>query len=222
MPGWQATALCVTIGAAIVLMHAAWLLPRLPEPLADPEELLHKTSYRSMASRRFIIGCTLVAIIPQAIAASQPLAQRAAWVVLGSSVLVLVLIDLRSTWLPRRMHWWCAGELALALLTGALLQPSQAPRLLLGALIGASAAGALFWVVWRLSRGGIGFGDVRLVTLLSAVAATGGQSRWWAMLFLGSLCGVCWGLLQRGLRHRREFPFGPSLWLGSYLALLVT
>lgn len=222
MPGWQGMAVCVLLGTALVFVHAAWLLPRLPEPVADPEEVLHKRSYRSMASREFIIGCALAAVLPQIIAANQPVAQRAAWVVVGSSVLVLVLIDLRSTWLPKRMQRWCTAELALALLTGALLQPRQAHQLLFGAVIGATAAGVLFWAVWRFSRGGIGFGDVRLVALLSAVAATGGESRWWAMLFLGNLCGVCWGVLQRGLLHRREFPFGPSLWLGSYLALLVS
>ena len=84
--------------------------------------------------------------------------------------------------------------------------------------MGAAVAGLLLFLVWFISRGGIGFGDVRFAPLVGA--ATASQS-WsvliWALL-LGSLAGAAHGLARLALRRAGPFPYAPTMLLGAYLA----
>jgi leader peptidase (prepilin peptidase)/N-methyltransferase len=134
-------------------------------------------------------------------------------------LLTLVWVDALTTWLPTQLLRLVAGELAVALLIGAVLSPTPV-TLLSRVLVGALASGVVFTTLWWFTRG-FGFGDVRLAPLIGAVAGSLGSSGWYAALLAGSLVGVVWGLAAR--RHPAPgtssgFAYGPALWCGPYLA----
>ena len=86
---------------------------------------------------------------------------------------------------------------------------------------GAAVAGALYFIVWLVTRGGFGFGDVRFAPLIGAAAAA---CSWrlliWA-LALGTLVGGVNGLVRLLARRPGAFPYAPSMLAGAYLALVV-
>jgi leader peptidase (prepilin peptidase)/N-methyltransferase len=94
-----------------------------------------------------------------------------------------------------------------------------------GALLGAGILLALFAVVRFLSRGGLGWGDVKLVGLL------GGALGWLGRPGL-VLLGLVVGLLSAGLyagfllvtrraRGRDHLAYGPHLLLGAFVVILL-
>jgi leader peptidase (prepilin peptidase)/N-methyltransferase len=79
-------------------------------------------------------------------------------------------------------------------------------------------AGLLYLLVWRVSRGGFGFGDVRFAPLIGA--ATAAHS--WSLLLLGLFAGSVLGAVHGGIRLVRRragpFPYAPAMLAGAYLA----
>jgi len=139
------------------------------------------------------------------------------WVVLASVGTLLALIDLRTTWLPLRLTRLGWLLMALALGLAAVLSNDLQP--LVGGCLGAAAAAALYWLVWAISRGGFGYGDVRFAPLVGAAAGSVSWSTWaWALL-LGTVAGGMVGIARLVRRQRRAFPYAPSMLLGCYLAL---
>jgi leader peptidase (prepilin peptidase)/N-methyltransferase len=142
------------------------------------------------------------------------------WSVLAVLGVLLAAIDARTSWLPlllTRISWLAmavASVLAAPLGGGASVAVRSAA--------GAAIAGGLYLIVWLLSRGGFGFGDVRFAPLLGAAAAADSWTLLWWTLLLGTVSGGIVGVL-RLLRGRREgFPYAPSMLVGAYAACLVT
>ncbi|MDO5094118.1 MAG: hypothetical protein Q4D79_12025 [Propionibacteriaceae bacterium] len=129
----------------------------------------------------------------------------------------LVWVDFKTTWLPKRLHWIAAAQLA----AGLALVGWLAPRAAVGALLGAAAMAGVLWLVWRFSRT-FGFGDVRLGLLVGAVAGSLGLQGWTTALLAGTVIGAVWAVCHaaRG-RAAEPFPYGPALWLGPFIAALV-
>ena len=90
------------------------------------------------------------------------------------------------------------------------------------ALAGAAIAGGLYLLVWLLSHGGFGFGDVRFAPLLGAAAAADSWTLLWWTLLLGTVAGGLIGLLRLAQGWRGAFPYAPSMLIGAYAACLVT
>lgn len=234
MPG-EAAIIQLLVALLLVWVHAALILPRLAEPVDGPA--LHKPPYATLSTRGHLLALMAASLGCQMVSRLDAAALAPVWTVYGSAVLVLVWVDARTTWLPRSLTWLCAAEVLAAFLVVALRRPGGRAQLavadLLVALGGGLAAMALFWVIWRISHAGIGFGDVRLALIVGMVAASGGSGQWWLALMLSSLTGVLWALLHGRLRARRgsrpdrpgggkEFAYGPALWCGPYLALLLS
>ena len=121
---------------------------------------------------------------------------------------LLAAIDARTTWLP----------LPLTRPPGRRWRPQRSRRALAGgpsvlrAAAGAALAVLLFFLVWLVSRGGIGFGDVRFAPLVGAAAASHSWSVLiWALL-LGSLAGAGHGLVRLALRRRVRFRTRRGCW----------
>ena len=74
--------------------------------------------------------------------------------------------------------------------------PGAALRTLLGAALGAAVAGGLYLVVWLVTRGGFGFGDVRFAPLVGAATAVPTFTMLLWALFLGSLVGGVVGIIR--------------------------
>lgn len=204
--------LLVVAAALPVLLATRPLLVRLPEP-AEPEG---KSLYGALPTRRFVVTCTaLAAGCAAVVGVTLPVATWPLWWVLCAPALVLVAVDARTTWLPltlTRVVWAATlGATTLATILGG------AP------LLGRSAAGAvaaalLYLVLWWLSRGGLGFGDVRLAPVLGAASAAVGWPTLFTSLLLGSLVGAAVGVVLALRGRPGAFAYAPSMLAGAFLA----
>lgn len=216
MPTPLAACLLAVTLAGVVALLVPVLLGWLPLP-PDEEDL---PPFSELDSPRFRWAVFLVAAAAGCVALPlTPPALWAVWAPLAGLGALLGLIDLRTTYLPLRLNYLALALAAVGLALAVWLQGSWQPAL--GGLAGGLAAAALFWVVWRASGGRLGFGDVRLAGLVGTVAGSGGVTMLVWSLLLGTAAGAVWAV---GVRIRRgadaEFPYGPALLLGPFLALL--
>jgi len=207
----------------LALIHGAGLVPRLPEPPDGAD--LGKIPYAGLTTRRRLAGLIAMTLAAQAATFFAAPAQHPMWLVYGSAVAALVWVDACTTWLPSRLSWLVSAELAIAAVV-TLRCDGGGPELMVRLLAGAAVSWLLWWAAYRLSRGGFGFGDVRLAPLTGAMAATMGASGWLAALLTSTVLGALWGLLT-ARRHpapgtSRGFAYGPWLWVGPYVALVWT
>ncbi|MBT9281064.1 MAG: prepilin peptidase [Hydrogenibacillus schlegelii] len=87
-------------------------------------------------------------------------------------------------------------------------------------LSGALFFGAAFWLIYALSRGGMGFGDVKYATVLGLWLGPAAFLPW---LLIASLSGlmVAGGLLfLRRITRKDALPFGPFMSLAGWLVFL--
>jgi leader peptidase (prepilin peptidase) / N-methyltransferase len=133
---------------------------------------------------------------------------------------LLAAIDARTGWLPLKLTRtaWVAMSVAtlLAVLLGGGFWVTAR------AVAGAAIAGGLYLLVWLLSQGGFGFGDVRFAPLLGAAAAADSWMLLWWTLLLGTVAGGLVGVLRLAQGRREAFPYAPSMLVGAYAACLVT
>lgn len=213
------------VGAAVALAVALLaLVRRLPEPNDDLDGWV-KPRYDALLTPRFLIATLLTAAAAaglaewRASAGTLPL-----WLVLAGAVVVPVAVDARTTFLPARLTrlCWVAMLMAAAIV---LLRSSDRWHALGRMALCAGLASALMWLMWRL--GGMGFADIGLVALVSLPTAAESMTLWFTGLlfgsFVGALAGAAVGLWRRGHRSAlgTAFAYGPSLWLGPWLALLI-
>lgn len=134
---------------------------------------------------------------------------------------VLAVTDARTHRLPNRWVLTLSVGVIPPLLVAGLYAGD--PGRSLRALLAAVAAGALFLLVHLLAPSGLGFGDVKLIPALGALA--GFLS--WGHLFLAVtlailIAGVHAAVVLLIKRDRRaHIAFGPALLLGTALALCV-
>ncbi|WP_420175768.1 hypothetical protein [Luteococcus sp. OSA5] len=211
---------------------SAWLttrclVPTLPEPPDAHQDGWTKTPYSQLSDASGQWLSCLTGAAAGLVASGQPLWQAPLLLVLAGPTAALTLVDLRTTWLPLPLTRLCwALALPACALTVSLSGKALLPSLL--AVVGAALlTGATFWLLWRLGLG-LGFGDVRLAPLLALGTASWSWQAWWLGLLLGSLLGALWGLATAAWRRFRPHPmgstfaYGPSLWLGAWLALALT
>ena len=122
------------------------------------------------------------------------------------------LCDLRTLIIPDR--YVAAG----ALFAGVVV--IRFPALALCTAVGGLAGFLVFRTVWSLSRGGMGYGDVKYASFIGAI--TGSDGFCFALL-VASLTGLVAALLilavdGRGVRQR--LPFAPFLTLGGAASLI--
>jgi leader peptidase (prepilin peptidase) / N-methyltransferase len=206
-------AVLVIVTAATAALLARLLVTRLPEPV-DGEG---KIRYPDLVTPGFLLGCGLAAGTATAISwLTMPLALQPLWWVLATLGVVLAAVDARTTWLPlrlTRLAW-------VGLLVGGLaaLGLGAGWPALLRAGAGGALAGLLYLLVWRLSRGGFGFGDVRFAPLVGAATAAHSWSLLAVGLFVGSLLGAAYGGVRLVRRRTGPFPYAPAMLAGAYLA----
>lgn len=204
------------VAALAVAACAAAILRHLPLPVDEPEA----RPYAELISPRLFVTVLVSSFVALLLSLllSEP-THWPVWVVLGTVGVLLAVVDAHTGFLPRRLTWWFGGLVLAACIAVAALAAN--PRVVLIAVLCGAGAGLLFGLLWRIG-GGLGFGDVRLVTVLgTAAGATSVELAVWSLL-LGGVAGVVWGTVTR-LRRGSDgpFPYGPSLVMGPYLALLV-
>lgn len=210
--------IAVAVGAAVgTALLAGPVVARLPEP-ADGAG---KIRYADLATPGFVIGSGLAAGAAAAVGwLTVPGAVQPLWWVLATFGVVLAAVDLRTTWLPLRLTRLAWAAMAVAGLVALLLGAGWSA--VLRAVAGAALAGLLYLVVWRLSRGGFGYGDVRFAPLVGAATAASSWSLLVLGLFAGSVLGAAYGGWRLVRRRAGPFPYAPAMLVGGYLACVIS
>ena len=213
LPG---VAAAVLAGAAAALV---WLLvlPRLPEPVTAEG----KRPYADLATWKLAVVVAVLAAAGVSLAwARLPVGQQPVWVVLSIVGVFLAAVDGLTTWIPATVNRW--GWLVMAAAAVLMLLFGGSWTDVGRAVAGGLAAGGLYGLVWLLTRGGFGFGDVRFVPLIGVPAAATSWTLWFSALLLGSLLAVGHGLWRQARRTAGMLPWAPSLLAGAFVALLIS
>lgn len=209
-----AIGVAVVAGAVVLsVLLGRLVVARLPEPVDGAG----KVQYADLVSSGFVVGCAVVsgaAAVLGLLAA--PTAVAPLWWVLATFGVVLAAVDVRTTWLPLRLTRLAWVAMVAAGLLSLLLGADRLALLRAGA--GALLAGLLYLVVWRASRGGFGFGDVRFAPLVGAATAADSWSLLVVGLFAGSVLGAAYGGLRLVRKRAGPFPYAPAMLAGAYLA----
>jgi leader peptidase (prepilin peptidase)/N-methyltransferase len=143
-----------------------------------------------------------------------------AFCILGAALVALVWIDLHEFRLPREITYTAFLLSSVAIIVAALV--NEEPERIWKAALGAGIALAIMGLIYALSRGGMGDGDVRLAPLLGlhlgyldpAIVPVG--------LFYGFLIGAVIGVIAMAIGsagRKTALPFGPFLALGTVVAV---
>jgi leader peptidase (prepilin peptidase)/N-methyltransferase len=145
-----------------------------------------------------------------------------AYCALGAGLIALSWIDLHTKRLPREIIYVTSAIGVPLLCIGALVR--HEPRRIWMMLLGAAIALTFMGLVYVLSKGGMGDGDVRLSPLLGAYLGWLSPGFVAIGLFLGFLLGAVVGvtLMAIGKAGRKTaVPFGPFLAVGTVAAIWV-
>jgi leader peptidase (prepilin peptidase) / N-methyltransferase len=148
---------------------------------------------------------------------------------LAAGSVAMSAVDLAVMRIPTRFVYATAGLVGAGLVVAALVDGPA--RRLGGAAVGAAAYGGLLLVLHLISPRALGFGDVRLATLVGAVAGwcawrvehpvlapvQGAVNAGLLAGLVGSVVGLVL-LLVRGRDH--PFPFGPAIAAGGLVVAL--
>ena len=143
-------------------------------------------------------------------------------VLLGTGLVVLAEIDLRTRRLPREISYpLFAVTLSLVVVTAV---HEGRLRRISDALAGAAIATIVLLVLHVVGRGGMGDGDVRVAPALGTFGLVGGVQTVWAGLLVAFVsAGACViALMIMGRANRSStIPFGPFLIGGAITAVLI-
>jgi len=209
---------------------AGLLVPRIvrmiPEPETDAGEPV-KELYADIANREWLawqaaaIASVVGGLLSVATDSLMTLMAIAPLIPVG---VALGFIDWRTRLLPRVVV--LPATAYLILLGSAAALASGAWDQWVRAILGLFAARTLFWILWRVRRSGMGFGDVRLAALLGFALAWLGWAQWFVGLYAGflllSVPGLVWALLKRrGDFLKVAVPFGPFMLVGAVLGVVL-
>lgn len=200
----------------LAAVHLRFLVPRMPLPELQPQE--EPPDYQGLATWRQVGFVALLGFVGALALCRIPVVAWAPWVGYLGGGAALIYVDLRTCYLPRLLTLLVAAQLGLGLAVLACFDVGAAALGLLGSLLGFG----FFRIAWALSAS-LGYGDVRLASLVGAVAGTQGLPTLGVAILLGTLIGAGWAIVA-GLRggHSATFPYGPALWLGPIVAVWVS
>ena len=141
----------------------------------------------------------------------------AIYVLFGFVVTSVSLVDARIWLIPWWIPWVGSAAGGAVMVVAAVSVGELDPLVTAG--IGAVVAFVLFFVLWFVAPGRLGFGDVRLAFMiglflgwLSPVLVIWG-------LMIGSFVGVLVGVWTIARRNGGHFAFGPALSIGALVAV---
>jgi len=145
-----------------------------------------------------------------------------AYCILMAVLVAQTWIDLQTQRLPREITYWGIGLGAVALAVAAMVidEPERIWMMALGAAI----ALVTMWLIYTLSKGGMGDGDVRLAPLLGMYLGWLNPGIVLPGLFFGFIAGAVVGVTMMAIDRagrRTAVPFGPFLALGTVVAIFV-
>ena len=129
----------------------------------------------------------------------------------------LAAVDFEVLRLPNRVLAPTAAATLLAVVSIAVA--TQNWMTLIVPTVAALATGGVLTAVHFASKGGIGFGDVKLATVIGLAVGPLGVGAVWLSVLAGSLTALVWA---KTTRRVGELPYGPWLLSGSWIAMLAT
>jgi leader peptidase (prepilin peptidase)/N-methyltransferase len=137
----------------------------------------------------------------------------------------VAVIDLRTFIVPTRLVW--PGFFVTVALSVVAAGVEGEWGWLLSAAIGLAVFAGPLFAIWFIHPKGMGFGDVRLATLLGWSVGFYAGVRPMAAVFLSICCmviaailGLVLGVVGLGLRGRKaQVPFGPSMIIATFLCI---
>ncbi|MGD9960208.1 prepilin peptidase [Nocardioides sp.] len=132
----------------------------------------------------------------------------------------LAVVDFRTWLLPTKIIWPAYAVVLLLAAVGSVVTDGFDD--LVRGLIGQAIALVVFFLLWFLPGGGMGFGDVRLSNILGLALGYLGWGEWTFGLWIGFLMGALAWVPLRLLRltTSRHFPFGPFMLLGALVGVI--
>jgi leader peptidase (prepilin peptidase)/N-methyltransferase len=145
-----------------------------------------------------------------------------AYCVLMSVLVAQTWIDLKIQRLPREITYtgMILGAVTLTVAAIVIDEPERIWMMALGAVIALAA----MWLIYTLSKGGMGDGDVRLAPLLGMYLGWLNPGIVLPGLFFGFVAGAVVGVTMMVFDRagrRTAVPFGPFLALGTIVAIFV-
>ncbi|RZU66670.1 leader peptidase (prepilin peptidase)/N-methyltransferase [Microterricola gilva] len=214
-PGPEAASTFIIVAALLGALIGWALGPIAGRTLRPPREIGSRARWLMVLATAVLFALTvwLVGISPA----------LPAFLVFAAAAVVLGAVDVIEKRLPDAVVLPALVATTLLLAITAAVTGDWAS--LLGAVLGAAALFALYFLLALISPGGIGMGDVKLAALVGLVLGSVG----WAAWLGGALAGFVVGgvvsllaLLMRRVSLRGSLPFGPSMLAGAYLAILLS
>ncbi|MDJ0768643.1 MAG: prepilin peptidase [Ilumatobacter sp.] len=143
-----------------------------------------------------------------------------AFCVLGAALVALVWIDLHEFRLPREITYTAIALSSIIIVIAALV--NDEPERIWQSALGAGIALAIMGLIYVVSRGGMGDGDVRLAPLLGLHLGYLNPGIVPVGLFYGFLIGAVVGLAAMAVGsagRKTALPFGPFLAAGTVMAV---
>jgi leader peptidase (prepilin peptidase) / N-methyltransferase len=145
-----------------------------------------------------------------------------AYCILMSVLLAQTWIDLQTQRLPREITYTgiALGGVALSVAAIVIDEPERIWMMALGAVIALAA----MWLIYTVSKGGMGDGDVRLAPLLGMYLGWLNPGIVLPGLFFGFIAGAVVGVTMMVIDRagrRTALPFGPFLAVGTIVAIFV-
>lgn len=142
--------------------------------------------------------------------------------VFAIAAVVLAAVDVAELRLPNAVILPLLGALAAALVVASAVEGRW--WRLLWALGGAAAMFGIYLVLALISPKSMGMGDVKLAAPLGLLLGWFGLKVWFSGLVAAFICGAVVAVVMLALRKttmRGSFPFGPSMLVGTLVALLI-
>lgn len=219
MSSWAAGLFVAAVAGAAGL-RIPRLVARIPEPAPTAASETPHRSYASAAATRGLAWWC--AVLAAAAAGVFGLVIGAHWLLLGyvalTPVLVLLgVVDALTSRIPTVVVR--PATVAGVALLGVELGLTGDVDVFVRSIVGMLAIRSLYWLLWLIGRGSMGFGDVRLAALVGLALGRLG----WAELAAGAMAGmllfIAWGLLRLAW-HRtpaalgHQLPYGPFMIAG--------
>jgi leader peptidase (prepilin peptidase)/N-methyltransferase len=187
-----------------------WHIPRLIEPWCQ------------WHSRKISISVITAALFGLMVMRITDIWAYLAFCVLCTGLIALTLIDLRTHRLPREITYITLGLGGPMLLVSAFVSGDRERSL--GLLLGAGGALLVMLLLYIVSKGGLGDGDVRLSPLLGAylgwISPSALVSGFLLSFFLGAVVGVLLMIFDSADR-KTALPFGPFLAVGTLVTIVL-
>ena len=205
----------LTVGCALIT-GVFWVISLVR--LAEPDTAGAKVAYASLATPRIAVLVAIFSAAASWVAVTNiPVPVLPVWLVLSTLGIVLAAIDGWTTWIPARLTRGTWLVMTAAVGSTRLLGLDWTG--LVRTVAGAGAVGGLYLVLWIITRGGFGFGDVRYVPLVAAPAAAVSIDTLIAAVLLGTVLALAHALVRLVCRRGGMQPWAPSLAVGAFLSV---